>query len=166
MPNACHKTKRCQHATIVSNVRWHFLERKTMFNFRPRIPSTLHLRLVNSRMQPVCRNSDYFDSLQEFCLHSSNQKFIGQVFRSSHIFVYWFLPFWYFGHFSSTSFFPFFPSCLAKCKQIFHNIFVFFNPKRCGLFGILDMILRKRSLIPPNFILEQQTVSHNESWGL
>ena len=68
MPNACHKTKRCQHATIVSNVRWHFLERKTMFNFRPRIPSTLHLRLVNSRMQPVCRNSDdYFDSLQEFC---------------------------------------------------------------------------------------------------
>ena len=70
MPNACHKTKRCQHATIVSNVRWHFLERKTMFNFRPRIPSTLHLRLVNSRMQPVCRNSDYFDSLQEFCLQS------------------------------------------------------------------------------------------------
>ena len=53
MPNTCHKTKRCQHATIVSNVRWHFLERKTMFNFRPRIPSTLHLRLVNSRMQYV-----------------------------------------------------------------------------------------------------------------
>ena len=41
------------------------------------------------------------------------------------------------------------------------------NPKRCGLFGLLDMrggliqpILRKRSLTPPNFILEQQTGSH------
>ena len=37
-----------------------------------------------------------------------------------------------------------------------------FNPKSCGLFGQLDMqgILRKRSLTPPNFTLEQQTEYH------
>ena len=42
------------------------------------------------------------------------------------------------------------------------------NPKAWGLFGQLDMreggliqsILEKRSQTPPNFILEQQTVSH------
>ena len=43
----------------------------------------------------------------------------------------------------------------------------YFNPKRCGLFGLLDMrggliqpILEKRTVTPPNFILEQQTESH------
>ena len=42
------------------------------------------------------------------------------------------------------------------------------NPKRCGLFGLLDMRgggrilpgLRKRSITPPNAFLEQQTESH------
>ena len=42
------------------------------------------------------------------------------------------------------------------------------NPKRCGLFGLLDMrgggliqpILEKRTVTPPNFILEQPTESH------
>ena len=37
--------------------------------------------------------------------------------------------FWYFGNFSCVIFFQFFfpfcPSCLAKCKQRLHNIFVF-----------------------------------------
>ena len=40
------------------------------------------------------------------------------------------LGFWYFGHFSCVIFFPFFlscPSCLAKCKQSLHKIFVFCN---------------------------------------
>ena len=48
------------------------------------------------------------------------------------------------------------------CKDDF-----MFNPKRCGLFGLLDMrggliqsILEKRTVTPPNFILEQQTESH------
>ena len=47
----------------------------------------------------------------------------GQMFRSSHIF-----GFWYFGHLSCIIFFLFFlswPSCLAKCKQWLCNIFVF-----------------------------------------
>ena len=42
-----------------------------------------------------------------------------------------------------------------------------FNPKRHGLFGLPDTwggliqsILEKRSVTPPNFILEQQTESH------
>ena len=43
-----------------------------------------------------------------------------------------------------------------------------FNPKRHGLFGQLNTwgggrilpILEKRSVTPPNFILEQQTESH------
>ena len=41
------------------------------------------------------------------------------------------------------------------------------NPKRCGLFGLLDMRggrilpgLKKRSLTPSNAFLEQQTESH------
>ena len=41
------------------------------------------------------------------------------------------------------------------------------NPKRHGLFGLPDTwgvviqsILEKRSVTPPNFILEQQTESH------
>ena len=42
------------------------------------------------------------------------------------------------------------------------------NPKRCGLFGLLDMrgggliqsILENRTVTPPNFILEQQTESY------
>ena len=44
----------------------------------------------------------------------------------------------------------------------------YFNPKRHGLFGqlntwgggLIQSILEKRSVTPPNFILEQQTVSH------
>ena len=56
-------------------------------------------------------------------------RFDSRLFRSSYIFV-----FWYFGHFSCVIFFPFFfpscPSCLAKCKQRLHNIFVTKNQKR------------------------------------
>ena len=46
--------------------------------------------------------------------------------------------------------------------------FLSVNPKRCGLFGLLDLRgggrilpgLRKRSITPPNAFLEQQTESH------
>ena len=63
------------------------------------------------------------------------------MFHSSHIFVF---GFWYFSQFSCVIFFPFFrllqlrdflslfwpcPSCLAKCKQRFCNIFVTGLPK-------------------------------------
>jgi hypothetical protein len=47
------------------------------------------------------------------------------------------------------------------------KIAISLNPKRCWLFGQLNMrgelrqdILRKHSLTPPNFILEQQKESH------
>ena len=42
--------------------------------------------------------------------------------------IFPFFGFWYFGHFSCMIFSPFFPSrpsCLAKCKKILCNIFVF-----------------------------------------
>ena len=40
------------------------------------------------------------------------------VFRSSHIFVFWFLVFWsLYLHDFLSRFFPSYPSCLAKCKQ-------------------------------------------------
>ena len=47
-------------------------------------------------------------------------------------------------------------------------ILTYLNPKRHGLFGQLDTwgggwnhpALEKRSITPPNFIPEQQTVSH------
>ena len=52
------------------------------------------------------------------------------MFRSSHIFVFWF---WYFGHSSCVIFFPVFfpssPSYLAKCKQRLCNIFITSSPK-------------------------------------
>ena len=47
--------------------------------------------------------------------------------------IFSFFGFWYFGHFSCVIFFPVFfpfcPSCLAKCKQRLRNIFVTSSPK-------------------------------------
>ena len=58
-----------------------------------------------------------------------------------------------------------FKAWVPTLKQMFDG----FNPKRHGLFGqlntwggggLIQSILEKRSVTPPNFILEQQTVSH------
>merc|ERR1719362_932144 len=49
------------------------------------------------------------------------------MFRSSHIFVFWFLVAWV--HDFLSVFFPSCPSCLAKCKQKLRNIFVTSLPK-------------------------------------
>jgi len=47
------------------------------------------------------------------------------------------------------------------------NLILFIDPKRHGLFwsprymgGLIQSILERRSVTPPNFILEQQTESH------
>ena len=46
--------------------------------------------------------------------------------------IFSFYGFWYFGHFNGMIFFllfPSFPSCLAKCKQRLHDIFITSSPK-------------------------------------
>ena len=60
-------------------------------------------------------------------------------------------------------------SCTAVCKRSSSVMLTkdAFNPKRDGLFGQLNrwggadsIHFGKRTVTPPNFILEQQTVSH------
>ena len=72
-------------------------------------------------------------------------------------------------HFLRGSIYIFEPVCYLALKVAFLRKYdAFVNPKRHGLFGLPDTwgggwnppILEKRSVTPPNFILEQQTESH------
>ena len=69
-------------------------------------------------LQSSVQNRSFYLNRYDYC-------FVHPIFSS--------IGFWYFGHFSCVIFFPVFfpscPSCLAKCKQRFGNIFVTSSPK-------------------------------------
>ena len=116
MPHITRKLKK----TIYDQESWKFSKRTKKLSKKVIYQRVLQAKLLEDE-----------DLFVYTCSLLSNTQFVRkQMFRSSHISVFWFLVFWslQLRDFLSV-FFPSFPSCLAKCKQRLRNIFVTSSPK-------------------------------------
>ena len=115
MPHITRKLKK----TIYDQESWKFSKRTKKLSKKVIYQRVLQAKLLEDE-----------DLFVYTCSLLSNTQFVRkQMFRSSHISVFWFLVFWSLQLLDFLSFFPSCPSCLAKCKQRLRNIFVTSSPK-------------------------------------